>query len=588
MKHLFLFIVGSIAFGSGYAQHTTLPGIPDFAEVVEVNRFDSIENWYTTYVANAKIDSLEKVGLVNSLLKYNENGSDLLSEIGVYFIAGNFYLNMGVEDKGMGYLNKAIALTEENHLKYEYARCMHKAGMYEHNIKHDVGKSLEYLLKAEKAMSEIPTEKHIKGVFMLNLDMGYLNFYWGTSQICLDKLLPLLLYEEKLDPETRLLFNDIIALAYRETKKYDSAIFYCLKTKRYAQRQSKKDWVNSMDNAIAWVYLRQKEYDSVLVYATSNYEYRIQHGGALNEATYLLAEANAGLHKPDIALKWVGQYIQISNGIKGNSDLQRMDYLYKAYPIYAKAYADKGDYKRANEYSRKLRELHQVYLKKITSLKLADIRVQVESERNLANIKKIEAETALSVQRRNFSLIALVMFGFILFNLYKRQQLKNKKNKEIFQSREQLLFLEKKRSEEQLISYMDSLQEKNRLIEDFQEEIEKLNALPKNNENQQSIETLEKLQKATIITDDDWTTFKALFEKAHVGFFVRLKQKYPDITPAEMRLLALVKLRVSRKQMAGMLGISPDSIRKTGSRFIKKLSSAGESDTDLSEIVAAL
>ena len=62
-----------------------------------------------------------------------------------------------------------------------------------------------------------------------------------------------------------------------------------------------------------------------------------------------------------------------------------------------------------------------------------------------------------------------------------------------------------------------------------------------------------------------------LFEKIYPGFFLKLKEKVTDITVAEQRMAALTRLRLTTKQMASILGISPDSVHKTRQRLRHRL-----------------
>ncbi|MCK7530686.1 MAG: hypothetical protein MZV63_06400 [Marinilabiliales bacterium] len=41
--------------------------------------------------------------------------------------------------------------------------------------------------------------------------------------------------------------------------------------------------------------------------------------------------------------------------------------------------------------------------------------------------------------------------------------------------------------------------------------------------------------------DNDWYRIKAHFEKIHPGFFDRLRQKYPQLTPTDHKLLRPAK-----------------------------------------------
>lgn len=69
----------------------------------------------------------------------------------------------------------------------------------------------------------------------------------------------------------------------------------------------------------------------------------------------------------------------------------------------------------------------------------------------------------------------------------------------------------------------------------------------------------------------DWEQFRLMFEEVHQGFFSALQQQYPDVTPNELRLAALLKLNFSSKAMAGLLGISEESIKKARYRLRQKL-----------------
>ena len=81
----------------------------------------------------------------------------------------------------------------------------------------------------------------------------------------------------------------------------------------------------------------------------------------------------------------------------------------------------------------------------------------------------------------------------------------------------------------------------------------------------------------------DWENFSHLFDKVHTGFLVKLKEKFPHLTPAEVRLLSLTRLKLSTKEMASMLGVSADTIKKTRQRLRKKIDLA--EDQSLEDIV---
>ncbi len=81
---------------------------------------------------------------------------------------------------------------------------------------------------------------------------------------------------------------------------------------------------------------------------------------------------------------------------------------------------------------------------------------------------------------------------------------------------------------------------------------------------------LETLTHSTILTEDDWARFKELFEKVHPEYIADQKALHPELTRAEMRLIALEKLGLEAQEMANMLGISINSVSKIRQRMHKK------------------
>ena len=71
--------------------------------------------------------------------------------------------------------------------------------------------------------------------------------------------------------------------------------------------------------------------------------------------------------------------------------------------------------------------------------------------------------------------------------------------------------------------------------------------------------------------EKEWNDFNRYFESINKNFYTRLKQAYPDISPNDLKICALIKLNMSIKEMAGILNISPDSVKTARYRLRKKL-----------------
>jgi len=82
---------------------------------------------------------------------------------------------------------------------------------------------------------------------------------------------------------------------------------------------------------------------------------------------------------------------------------------------------------------------------------------------------------------------------------------------------------------------------------------------------------LKRKLKKSMHSEDDWALFKHYFEEVNKDFFAKLKQINDKITPAELKLSALIKLRFNIKESAALLNISPDSVKTARYVLRKKL-----------------
>ncbi len=98
----------------------------------------------------------------------------------------------------------------------------------------------------------------------------------------------------------------------------------------------------------------------------------------------------------------------------------------------------------------------------------------------------------------------------------------------------------------------------------------------------EKIDHLNELIQFRILTSEDWSEFKKLFDEVYRGFFVKLKFEHPALTKSEIKLFMVSKLNLSINDTAGLLAISPESVRKARYRLKKKLNLDEE---DLSEYI---
>ncbi|MFI1771959.1 7TM diverse intracellular signaling domain-containing protein [Thalassobellus citreus] len=80
-----------------------------------------------------------------------------------------------------------------------------------------------------------------------------------------------------------------------------------------------------------------------------------------------------------------------------------------------------------------------------------------------------------------------------------------------------------------------------------------------------------KVVENSFSNEADWDNFKERFKLLNPNFISTLSTKYPNLTKSEIRLLTLIRIGYSQKEIATILNIAPDSVKKARSRVRKKL-----------------
>ena len=70
---------------------------------------------------------------------------------------------------------------------------------------------------------------------------------------------------------------------------------------------------------------------------------------------------------------------------------------------------------------------------------------------------------------------------------------------------------------------------------------------------------------------DDWQIFEANFEQAHETFLKTMKSQYPNLTPSDLRLCAYLRINLTSKDIAPLLGITVRGVENHRYRLRKKL-----------------
>ncbi|MHA7059867.1 helix-turn-helix and ligand-binding sensor domain-containing protein [Aquimarina sp. M1] len=111
---------------------------------------------------------------------------------------------------------------------------------------------------------------------------------------------------------------------------------------------------------------------------------------------------------------------------------------------------------------------------------------------------------------------------------------------------------------------------KNKILKKIRDKIVKIQESPNARSQDRNYMDLKRLVEY-YITDKESRLFKINFDKSHQEFYERLSKQYPKLTSKDLRLCAYLKMNLSSKEIAPLLGISPQSVDVNRHKLRKKL-----------------
>ena len=226
-----------------------------------------------------------------------------------------------------------------------------------------------------------------------------------------------------------------------------------------------------------------------------------------------------------------------------------------------------GDTGRAQEFlSRRLEEMETLFdetkrediLNHEMAIKLAQL--------DYDNDRRYLRSRILTISALAIALLAISLIAFIYYRRLNRHKLR---------MMEQELTNEK--TMRKLLATQVALQQRQTLIGDIQRSVASTD-----DETGHIVDSAIRTYKAT--AEGEASTFVETFGELHPRFIPRLLEAYPTLTTSDCRLLTLIAVGMSSKQIAGTLGIRPESVKQSRWRLRTKMHL--DSDTTLESALA--
>ena len=368
------------------------------------------------------------------------------------------------------------------------------------------------------------------------------------------------MFEELKDSSELITSKLNLGVIYFYENKFDSSLFFFEQVRDYRIKQ--KD-----SSSIALIYLNLAnvyEFKDDMVRA--NEHYRLARN-FVRPHELLLCNIYLGLGN---GLLLVGRekegLLHLDSGLHMAKETDQAYMQQVAYSSYRGYYERNKDFEQAYHYLDMEYELDGRIRGKQVQEEVEVVNLKYEGEKKARQLAVLENEKA---QKQYYLRIAIVLgvailIAAVLVISLLRLKVKNARLKESELKNE----LEHKSKE--LASYALNFIQKNELLNELTEKVNQL----KNESPESSVKGLNQLNNminGSMRIDQDWENFKMMFEEIHGNYFVRLKDSYPDLGNAELKLCALLRLNLNLKESSRILGISSDSVKTARSRLRKKL-----------------
>jgi len=510
-----------------------------------------------------KVDSTTVTHKLNQLNEFAQSSGDKQLEACVFEMRADYLsVNKGFNPQSTAYYQKAIDFAVANNLAADVGIYKHKMGMYYYTYRRNV-EACKYFLQAQDVFRNVGFE-NVPDISSYLTQEASFYYDLGDYENAMLYLKEGLKYPIALS-RIKISTINTIGLIYRNNRKFDQSLPYFNTALQLSKQNNDTAWVAITTGNIGSVYFMQGNYDKALPYISTDYTISLKYGEMGNAAHALLRLAKINLINHNLKLAGI-QLNEVEKlvGVVHDGLKLRIEY----YGLKAEMTELEGKLAESISYRKNMEQAKDSLQQRNNMAAVERTRLGWEMANHQVLIDQLKTDAELGAVKRNGIIIVLFFLIVISLLIYNQQLLKVKKDKSKLITEKKQVDEELKNAESELLLYTESIRKKNVVIEYFRKEVDRLETKVVN---QDEAEHLEKMMQAHIMTDENWDEFKTLFSRVHAGFLIAVKKNFPGLSGTDTRILTLMKLQLSNREMANMLGITTEGIKKAKQRLRKKM-----------------
>ena len=418
------------------------------------------------------------------------------------------------------------------------------------------------------------------------------------------------MYDNQDDFENALrYYNKMLELALASDKDMYKAAAYTNTGITYTVMERSQEALVQFQLALdLYKKMGGNKFNLVLIYSQSGVAYDALGQYAKADSLHKLAEGLAGevgtpdLRQETLFNRGVGLMKRKSFGqaekllVEGmNVSIAHDDvyYLRVFYDVLADLYEAKKDYGKALAYEKLIREYEDSIKSEVNLRNMNELQTLYETDKK--ELELVEQKQRNEIQRaeiarqeeRYFLLIIIIglagafVVWLILTNRKKtliNHTLRDQKSKIETLAQKQARLSEEllDQKNRELVTYNVQMSQQNEILKNLKEELQ--------GTKHPDAPRLVRSINVNLKQQNQWEEFKIHFEKVHPGFFSFLGNRFPQLTPHDLRLCAYIKMRLESAAIMRILNISNKGLETARYRIKRKLN-LGPSD-DLNDFIS--
>jgi tetratricopeptide (TPR) repeat protein len=562
-------------------------------------------------MALATFSSAQNNDFIDSLNSELSGSADPARMITIYLELSDAVINSDITGS-WDYATKAYDLAEEtSNDNGKWAACIQIAKLY--YFKSDLNRAMEYAIQAKEIAEDLGNDLYLArsmdAIGSIYYDIG------NQAKSSENFFASLKIYEGLKNKEGIGGTYCRIGTLYLDQKDYLKAAEYYSESIRLAREIKSAEGIASNLNNLAKVYHSTGDYGKAL----DNYEEALKIN--LESGDLYLAGNNylniADVYKEMKDFKTAISKLELASGIFEN--LGNKIRLAKSMVMLSEIYRETGQASLSEQTAKRALEIgNSQGFKEIiigASKVLYDLNISrgdsaralkyyilekqyqdslflAEKQKTLTTLElqhqfdKNEQLQKIARQRRNVAIGiisgALFFSLIILLLVVKQMRLKSKK----LELEKAVVERDLEFKNKELVLNVMSLMQKNELLADLSEKLIRIDESATTPESKDTIKKVaHELQKSQ--EKEIWKEFSHRFKEVHGEFYDKLLQKYPTLTPNELKICAFLRLNMSSKDIAELTGQRISTLETARYRLRQKLGIAN-SDVNLITFLSSI